>query len=85
MTKLKIYKTTIDAGDFAFNCFIPATSENDAFDFARGNGDILKIEDATDTHRLDISEIMVALKSGGISEIDRDIICRTLFRVGIAD
>lgn len=82
--KMRKYMVYIDDKDYVFKTAIPAYSEQDARNYASGNGEIIMVKDVTDEYPMLSLDISV-FTSQGYSEHEADFFVRALRRIGMID
>ena len=81
--KFNKYIVYFEDGEHVYREPIASTSKAKAKEYFNGNGDIIKVQDFHCP--IDNDNVAVALKNGGFTQDQIDIVTRALYQLGIAD
>lgn len=82
MNKYIVY---MDDGMSAFKVTIPAKNIKKAMEYVRGNGEIIRIKDITDSYTIDTNDVYEALASAHFDYAAIELITRALDEIGITE
>ena len=82
---LKKFMVYIDDGTDAFRVAIPAKDEKMAREYVAGNGEVIAVKDITEQYPISVNKVFDALKKANFSDIEIDLIQRTLTFTNIAE
>ena len=75
---IKAYKVIWEDRDDVYKDYIPAESEEQAAEFVRGNGDVIKVTEVTDDFPLSTGSVGDALLARGFGRAETDLITRMI-------
>ena len=83
---MKKYVVYLECGeDDITKVVVPAESKKKAEKFCEGNGTVITVKDVTEKYPIFADSVVTALQNAGFSEVECDIIARTLQITGIAE
>lgn len=82
---MKKYIVYLDDGKDCYKIAVPALNEREAYKAVEGNGEVIAIKDITKDCYISASRVSEALEVTDFSDIEIDLILRTLQIVNICD
>ncbi len=82
---LKKFIVVMDDGKDIFNVAVPAEDENVARNYVAGNGEVIAVVDVTESFPISVDKVIDALKNAYFSDVEINLIQRTLTLTNIAE
>lgn len=82
---LKKFMVYIDDGKEVFKIAVPSKDESGARSYVAGNGEVIAVKDVTEQYPISLNKVFDALEKANFSDIEIDLIQRTLNFTNIAE
>ena len=82
---MKKYMVYLEDSHDVYRVAIPAKNEKEAREYVNGNGEVIAVKNITDDYPINEAKVFDALKAGGFGEVEIDLICRALVKIGLTD
>ena len=80
---MRKYMVYLEDRDNVYRLAIPANDQQDAIEWARGNGDLVAVKDVTEAYPISYDRVADALRSYGFAPTEVDFLVRALDRIGM--